>query len=109
MNRPAEAPANDSGNHPLLDAVFHLYKSLVSPLLHAVSPSQCLYRPTCSEYAYVALARFGLLRGGWLALRRVARCHPWAHGGLDPVPTATGSPVGTFTPPQPAEPEDHLP
>ena len=66
---------------------FWIYKSVVSPVLHAFSPSQCLYLPTCSEYAYVALVRFGAVRGSWLALRRFARCHPFAKGGLDPVPS----------------------
>ena len=66
---------------------FGIYKSILSPILHAFSPSQCLYLPTCSEYAYVALVRFGLFRGSWLTLRRVARCHPFAKGGLDPVPS----------------------
>ncbi|HMH16439.1 MAG TPA: membrane protein insertion efficiency factor YidD [Edaphobacter sp.] len=65
---------------------FGIYKSVLSPILHALSPSQCLYLPTCSEYAYVALVRFGLFRGSWLTLRRLARCHPFAKGGLDPVP-----------------------
>lgn len=65
---------------------FWIYKSVVSPILHAFSPSQCLYLPTCSEYAYIALVRFGLIRGSWLALRRFARCHTFAKGGLDPVP-----------------------
>lgn len=65
---------------------FRVYKYVVSPVLHAFSPSQCLYLPTCSEYAYVALTRFGVVRGSWLALRRFARCHPFAKGGLDPVP-----------------------
>ena len=65
---------------------YRLYKSVISPILHAFSPGQCLYLPTCSEYAYVALVRFGVLRGSWLALRRFARCHPFAKGGLDPVP-----------------------
>jgi uncharacterized protein len=65
---------------------YFLYKAILSPILHAFSPSQCLYLPTCSEYAYVALVRFGLLKGSWLTLRRFARCHPFASGGLDPVP-----------------------
>jgi uncharacterized protein len=65
--------------------IFRFYKFL-SPILHAFSPSECLYLPTCSEYAYVALVRFGAVRGSWLALRRIARCHPFAKGGLDPVP-----------------------
>ena len=69
-----------------LRGAFWIYKSVLSPLMHAVSPTQCLFLPTCSEYAYVALARFGVLRGSWLALRRLARCHPFSKGGLDPVP-----------------------
>ena len=66
--------------------VYGCYRSVLSPVLHAFSPSQCLYLPTCSEYAYVALARFGVVRGTLLAIRRFARCHPFAKGGLDPVP-----------------------
>jgi uncharacterized protein len=68
--------------------VYGLYKRVISPVLHAFSPSQCLYLPTCSEYAYVALVRFGVWKGSWLALRRLARCHPFAKGGVDPVPLA---------------------
>jgi len=63
-----------------------VYKTVLSPMLHAITPSQCLYLPTCSEYAYIAISRFGWGRGSWMALRRLARCHPWAKGGLDPVP-----------------------
>ena len=66
--------------------VYRIYQSIVSPILHVFSPTQCLYLPTCSEYAYVALIRFGVFRGSWLTLRRLARCHPFAKGGLDPVP-----------------------
>src|SRR5271156_6637339 len=69
-----------------LRCAFRVYKSVLSPLAHAISPTQCLYLPTCSEYAYVALARFGVVRGSWLAVRRLARWHPFAKGGLDPVP-----------------------
>jgi hypothetical protein len=65
---------------------FHVYTSVLSPVLHTISPSRCLYLPTCSEYAYTAVSRFGWFRGSWLALRRLARCHPWGKGGLDPVP-----------------------
>lgn len=82
--------------------LFGLYQRVLSPVFHSVSPTQCKYLPTCSEYAYVALVRFGLLRGSWLALRRLGRCHPFAKGGLDPVPDL---------PVIPQEPErpDHLP
>jgi putative membrane protein insertion efficiency factor len=76
-----------------LRLAFRLYKSLLSPLVHALSPTQCLYLPTCSEYAYVALARFGVVRGSWLALRRLARCHPFAKGGFDPVPEPKSRPA----------------
>lgn len=69
---------------------YRTYKSVVSPVLHAFSPGDCVYVPSCSEYAYVALVRFGVVKGSWLALRRLARCHPFAKGGLDPVPP--GSP-----------------
>ena len=63
-----------------------VHKRIVSPLLNVLAPTQCKYLPTCSEYAYVAVVRHGWLRGGWLAVRRVARCHPFASGGHDPVP-----------------------
>ncbi|MDQ2832546.1 MAG: membrane protein insertion efficiency factor YidD [Acidobacteriota bacterium] len=71
---------------PAVHAVFWVYKNAISPVLHAFSPGECLYLPTCSEYSYVALVRFGVLRGSWLTLRRLLRCHPFAKGGLDPVP-----------------------
>ena len=83
---------------------YAMYKRCVSPLLHAISPAECLYLPTCSEYAYVALVRFGVVKGSWLALRRLARCHPFAKGGLDPVPGGNSELGASVT-----IPTDHLP
>ena len=77
---------NDPQPSLAIRMVYGFYKGVVSPVLHVFSPGQCLYLPTCSEYAYVALVRFGVLKGSFLALRRIGRCHPFAKGGLDPVP-----------------------
>jgi putative membrane protein insertion efficiency factor len=59
-----------------------LYQRFISPL----SPPSCRFYPSCSAYAVTALTRFGPIRGGWLAIRRLGRCHPWNPGGVDPVP-----------------------
>ncbi len=85
---PGDGDGDEAGVPLLARAFFSVYQGVVSPVLHVLSPSRCLYLPTCSEYAYVATARFGFWRGGWMALRRLARCHPLAKGGLDPVPAA---------------------
>jgi putative membrane protein insertion efficiency factor len=57
------------------------YKLFLSPLL----PSACRYRPTCSEYMLAAVEQYGVLRGVWLGLKRLGRCHPFHEGGYDPV------------------------
>ena len=66
----------------LLVASIRAYQRWLSPLLGA----HCRFHPTCSAYSLEAVSRFGALRGSWLALRRIWRCHPWNPGGVDPVP-----------------------
>ncbi len=88
MSPGADEPMTRNRSPMLARAAFTVYRVLLSPVLHTFSFSQCRYLPTCSEYAYVATARFGPVRGGWMAMRRLARCHQFSKGGLDPVPTA---------------------
>lgn len=71
----------------LLILPIQFYRHCISPLL----PPRCRYAPTCSEYAIVALRQHGPLRGSWLAIRRISRCHPLREGGYDPVPEPEGS------------------
>jgi uncharacterized protein len=62
-------------------ALIRLYQLLVSPLM----PPVCRFWPTCSEYGFQAISRYGVFRGAWLGLRRLCRCHPFRPGGYDPV------------------------
>ncbi|WP_245813257.1 membrane protein insertion efficiency factor YidD [Kiloniella majae] len=66
----------------LLLGFVKLYQYGISPY----TPASCRYHPTCSEYASEAIVTHGALRGGWLALKRLSRCHPWGGYGYDPVP-----------------------
>jgi putative membrane protein insertion efficiency factor len=62
--------------------LIRFYQRFISPL----TPPSCIYTPSCSTYAYQAIGKYGVLKGSWLATRRILRCHPWGPGGYDPVP-----------------------
>ena len=66
----------------VLIAPIRLYQLVISPLL----PKRCRFYPTCSQYAIEALRRHGAIKGTWLAVKRIAKCHPFHPGGVDPVP-----------------------
>jgi putative membrane protein insertion efficiency factor len=69
-------------------SILALYRYWLSPAIHTLFPSSCKFQPTCSRYASEAIELHGALRGGWMALRRLMRCHPFSRGGFDPVPLA---------------------
>lgn len=66
----------------LFRGLIRFYQLVISPLF----PATCRYTPSCSHYAADAVTRFGVLRGGWMAMKRIGRCHPWGGTGYDPVP-----------------------
>ncbi len=73
----------------IAETLIRLYQWTLSPMLGP----KCRFHPSCSHYALEALRRFGFWRGSWLALCRIARCHPLHPGGFDPVPPAPGCPA----------------
>ena len=60
----------------------YFYRYSISPLL----PSSCRYTPSCSQYTIEAVKKHGIIKGGWLSLKRISSCHPWGGSGYDPVP-----------------------
>jgi len=62
--------------------IIRFYQYAISP----ITPASCRYTPTCSQYAVEAIQKYGPLKGGWLALKRILRCNPWGGHGYDPVP-----------------------
>lgn len=63
-------------------ALIRFYKQFLSPFLG----SNCRFYPSCSQYTYQAIEKYGVLKGGWMGIKRIARCQPFAQGGFDPVP-----------------------
>jgi putative membrane protein insertion efficiency factor len=72
----------------ILLGLIRLYQLTLSRVL----PPTCRFYPSCSQYGYEAISRHGMWHGGWLAVKRIARCHPFNPGGYDPVPDLDGSP-----------------
>ena len=66
----------------VLIGLVRVYQAILSPYL----PNACRYSPTCSQYAIEAIRKHGTVRGGWIGLKRMGRCHPWGGHGYDPVP-----------------------
>ncbi len=80
-----------------IGGLIEVYRWLVSPVINAFMPltvSGCRYWPSCSQYAQEAVLRHGAVSGGWLAFRRILRCHPWGGHGHDPVPDVPASASG---------------
>ena len=80
----------------ILLKLIRFYQLFISPAL----PPSCIYEPSCSRYTYQAIAKHGALKGTYLGIRRILRCHPWAQGGYDPVPDEV---IFAFRPVSPAD------
>ncbi len=68
----------------LLIVIIKIYRIAMSPFM----ARHCRFQPVCSSYAIVAIEQYGSIRGSWLAVKRIGRCHPWNEGGYDPVPSS---------------------
>ncbi|GAA4333176.1 hypothetical protein GCM10023144_24170 [Pigmentiphaga soli] len=95
--RPSLFPRPPSWPQRLLILPIRFYRYFLSPWVGQA----CRFTPTCSAYAIEAIERHGALRGGYLGLRRICRCHPFAPGGIDPVPPAPGDRAANGAPPAP--------
>jgi len=62
-------------------ACINMYRKFISP----IKPPTCRFMPTCSEYALTAIKQYGAIKGGWMSVKRILKCHPWHPGGFDPV------------------------
>ena len=66
----------------IISGIIGIYRYVISPMLGP----RCRFTPTCSEYAQTAVMRFGVIKGGWISIKRIVSCHPWGKSGYDPVP-----------------------
>lgn len=90
------AGSSGKARQRIISSLLRVYKDMLSPAMHAVAGSSgaCRFQPTCSEYAAIAVAEHGILRGGVMALRRLLCCHPLHRGGFDPVrPRPSAGPI----------------
>lgn len=70
----------------IIKKLIKLYQVIISPVM----PPSCRFRPSCSQYTLEAISEFGVIKGGWLGVKRLSRCHPLNPGGYDPIPTVEG-------------------
>ena len=74
-----------------------IYQKTLSPdhglLSYFIPYGACKFRPTCSEYGFEAIKKYGIFKGGFLSTKRILRCHPWSQGGYDPVPSQNNQPL----------------